>query len=86
MIKYILTVISFIDNYGMKKNVTEWSAKELNQVLQVIAGITTECLVAKKVILDSICLEKQVGKDSIVLYHAHFDEFSYRYLLRKTEE
>ena len=85
MIKYILTVISFVVGYGIKKDVTEFGEKELNQALQIIAGITTECLVAKRVVLDSICLEKQMGKESVVLYHAHFDEFSYRYLSRKSE-
>lgn len=83
MIKYTLTVVSYVPNDSIKENVTEFGEKELNQALQIIAGITTECLVAKRVVLDSICLEKQIGKESVVLYHAYFEEFSYRYLFRK---
>ena len=81
MIKYEVTVKKFTDK-GFKKIVNVYGEKELNAALQNIAGIVTECLVAKNVALDTIVLEKIIGEERKVLLHYYMDEFSYAYVIR----
>ena len=59
-----------------------YGEKELNAALQNIAGIVTECLVAKKCALDTIVLEKIIGEERKILLHYHMEEFSYCYVIR----
>ena len=86
MIKYILTVASFEDDYGFCKKVVEYNENELNTVLNLICGLTNECLLKKECQIDYIELDKKIGNELVPLLNFQFENFTYRYCLRKNKE
>lgn len=78
MNKFLVTVNYFEKTF--KKMQVEYGEKEYSVVTQLVAGIVTDCLVAKKISIANITVEKIKNNDSTVLIYIDLENHSYRYV------